>query len=272
MATQNKTEKIVTRSTSASSLITLLSTDEKTSKRSRDDLTDEDTVSGITSFDELWLKIDCALKQSNQRIENKIDNCLAKINEVEAKLATLKAECTTGLQTMSVAVDDVRCELNATNEFVGRLERSSDLIISAVPYVSNENLKCTFEKIATTIGLDKAPLVDLKRMARTPIKAGDSPAIICQFALRSERDAFYRKYLLQRNLNLSHIGFESENRIFMNENLTVLARSIRNEALKLKRLRKIHQVFTRDGVVYVKPSLTTAAVACHSVAELEKIN
>lgn len=268
---QNKTEKVNTRSNSVSSLSSLL-TEEKASKRARDDQSKDPAGCEIASFDELWSKIDNAIKDSNRRIETKIEDCMAKINGVEEKLAALREECSTSIKSMAVTIDEVRCELSSTNEFVGRLEKSSELIISAVPFVTDENLKNTFEDITKSLGYTSAPLVDLKRMARAPIKPGDSPAIICQFALRAERDAFYRKYLERRDLNLSHIGLQSRNRIYVNENLTQTTRSIRNEALKLKRSGKLCQVFTKEGVVFVKPSATAAAVACHSLTQLENFS
>lgn len=259
-------QQIVTRSASSSSLNNLL--DEKTNKRLRDD--DATNQSDIQSLDELWTRIDKAFGESNQRIEAKIETCMEKINCLETQLAAVKDECCSNAKSFTAAVSDVRDDLAATDEYVARLEKASELIISAVPFVPNENLKGIFEHIAGAIGCNTLPIVNLKRLARTAIKPGEAPAIVCQFALRLDRDAFYRKYLEQRNLNLSHIGFQSNNRIFVNENLTLLARSIRAEALKLKREGQLLQVYTKDGIVFAKSTTAARATACYTVAHLEK--
>lgn len=265
MTHQNKTDKITTRSASSSSLNSFM--DEKISKRRRDEQSDHD----IKSLDELWTKINTAIEESNERIESKIESCMSKINSIEIQLSAHKEECSTIVNNISVAVHDVRLELNATNEWVGRMEKSPELIITAIPFVTNENLKSIFGNIARTLGYESIPMVDLKRLARSTIKPGESPAIMCQFALQMERDAFYKKYLEQRNLNLSHIGFQNGNRIYINENLTQSARSIRSEALKLKRQGKLLKVYTKQGVVFVKTCNADPAVACCSLEQLEKL-
>lgn len=246
--------------------------EEKSVKRARDKPSKHGSEGEIASLDELWSKIQGAINESNIRIETKIESCLVRIDEVETQLTAHKADCSQNVKSICASINEVRCELSATNEYVSRFEKSSELIVSGIPYVNEENLKNTFLSIATTLGYTIAPSVDLKRMARAPIKPGESPSIVCQFALRSERDSFYRRYLGQRNLSLSHLGFQSNNRIYVNENLTQLARGVRIEATKLKRLGKIHQVFTRDGVVHIRTSSTSAAIACHSVMALEKLN
>lgn len=260
--------KINTRSNISSSLNNLLE-EKNNNKRSRDDLSLDASGQEIHSLDELWAKINLAISQSNTQIESKIETCMAKINGLEEKLAKFQGECSNNISSISAAVNEVRGELHSTNEWIGRFEKSSELIISAVPYVTNENLKATFEHITKALGFDTVPLVGLKRLTRNPIKPGDSPPIVCQFALRMERDVFYRQYLAHRQLNLSHVGFESSNRIYINENLTHFARNIRTEALKLRRHGQLQQVYTKDGVVFAKGSSATAAVACHSLAHLE---
>ncbi|EDS36084.1 conserved hypothetical protein [Culex quinquefasciatus] len=57
-------------------------------------------------------------------------------------------------------------------------------------------------------------------------------------------------------------------RIYLNENLTELARSIKGSALKMKKDGKLHSVFTKDGFVQVKDRAEDEARPVHSVEQL----
>ncbi|EDS32913.1 papilin [Culex quinquefasciatus] len=93
-------------------------------------------------------------------------------------------------------------------------------------------------------------------------------AKLLQFTFRAARDEFYRRYLSSRNLSLSHLGFSVNKRIYLNENLTELARSIKGSALKMKKDGKLHSVFTKDGFVQVKDRAEDEARPVHSVEQL----
>ncbi|EDS41719.1 conserved hypothetical protein [Culex quinquefasciatus] len=99
--------------------------------------------------------------------------------------------------------------------------------VAALPHAHDKNTQtCVVGAKLAYDPLD-VPMVDLKRLAKPPIAARSAPPILCQFAIRNERNAFYSKYLSLRNLNLEHIGFNNKNRIFINENQTPkIAKSI----------------------------------------------
>lgn len=231
----------------------------------------------IENLNDLWQKMKRMIDQSNVRIENKIESCSLelgkRIDNIEQQLATARTECASRTDELSGAIDTVRYDLSLASECIERTEKSHDLIFSGIPYLQSENLKEIFQKIANSLsyGNSEIPLVSLKRLARLPIAPGSNPPIACQFALLNERDAFYRKYLSLRTLNLSNIGFDNGNRIFVNENLTQRARAIRAEALKLKKDGRIQQVSTRNGVVFVKTRRSTTNVECLSVEQLHNI-
>lgn len=214
------------------------------------------------SLDDLWAKIESKIDSLKLDLEN-------RINGLEMQLAQLKNDCASRIDVFSEAVVEVRADLNLTNNWIGRIEKYQDLIITGVPYTATEDLKVVYRKIATKLAFkkDEVPMVDLKRLAKTPISTGSTPPILCQFALRNERNTFYSKYLNQRDLNLEHIGFDNKNRIFINENLTAEDREIRTAAIKLKKEGRIQQVYSRDGVVHVK-SRGGPAEACYTIEHL----
>ncbi|EDS28409.1 conserved hypothetical protein [Culex quinquefasciatus] len=183
-----------------------------------------------------------------------------------------RKECGEQMEAVHHRVNSVEFGLQQTAEDVARLERASELIISGIPYQQTENLPQFFQNIATVLGYDQPPIVDLQRLAKLPIAAGSAPPILCQFALRNVRNDFYRRYMTNRDLTLRHIGFDADKRIFMNENLTKLAREIRSQALRMKKAGIFAQVFTRNGAVYVKRQgqPTSELVQCVQQLSLQK--
>ena len=261
--------KVVTRSGSTSSLNTVGSQ----AKRSREDVSKHDDEE-INSLSELWTKMQSMLSSTSERIEAKIDSGNAalemRISKVESHLSAVRDEFSGRVIKLEEEVAATRYEMDYIAEAVHRADKNRELIISGVPYLNHENLADIFCKIASCIGYSETniPLVHLQRLSRSPIAPRLTPLILCEFALRNQRNEFYRKYLSERSLSLRHIGFESENRVYVNENLTANARRIRSEAIKLKKAGRLETVTTRDGIVYVKPKGSEKATAIHSLPQV----
>lgn len=215
------------------------------------------------SIEELWSKIETKFDTFKLDLEKRIDG-------LENSLAAFKTECGTKIDHLADSVSEVRHDVDHANASIGRLEKARELIISGVPYLQNENLPVTFGSIATKLGYNDAsvPMVSLARLAKPPIAVGSAPPIICEFALRADRNTFYASYLNQRDLNLSHIGFNNNNRIYVNENLTKEDRVIRAAALRLKKEGKIQKVYSRNGIVYAKGRGNAPAEPCPTMDHL----
>lgn len=258
---------MVTRSGSTSSLVG------SSAKRSRDDLTKHDDGE-IVSLDDLWNKMQSMLRTTSERIETKIESCNAalekRMSNIEDKLTAVREECSDKVAKLEDAIADVCADVDLAAEAACRIEKNRDLVFSGIPYQSREDLSDIFRKIAVSIGFDEnnLPIVCLRRMTRGPISSGASPLILCEFSLRQERNEFYRQYLSKRSLCLQNIGFESANRVYINENLTSNARQIRAEAIKLRKSGQLENVTTRNGVVFVKRKGSEAASAIYSLQQI----
>lgn len=259
---------VITRSGSTSSLIGSLA------KRSREDLTKHDGDNEIVSLDDLWNKMQTMLTSTCDRIEKKIESCNATLEKrmsgIEGELNAVRKECSEKVVKLEETVAGVRADLDFAVEAMYRMDKSRELILSGIPFQSRENLDELFRKIALTIGYseNQLPLVGLHRLARAPISSGTSPLILCEFALHSKRNEFYRLYLSKRSLCLRDIGFDSGNRVYVNENLTNNARKIRAEAVKLKKLGHLDQVSTRNGIVHVRRKGSDNASAIYSLDQI----
>lgn len=240
----------MTRSVSTSSVH-----DGNSSKRPRDETA---ASADFSENSEMLNKIQQMFEASNAKIEAKIDASISRVEQritcVEKQFSSFRLDCTDNINKLAAAVTEVRVGLTSTAQRLDRLEKSNDLLISGVPYVANESLQQLFRNLSTCLAYSDTdmPLVDLRRLSRLPITTGSSPPIVCQFAIRNARDEFFRRYLKTRNLSLRNVGFDSDQRVYMNENLTPHARNIRTEAIKMKKDGVLLKVFTRNGVVYIQ--------------------
>lgn len=155
----NSNHRMITRSTSVSSLV---GQDGNTLKRSRGELDKDGEMDEVTDLADLWSKIQnmmsssAALREEKfNNIESKIDACKSdledRIDGIEHKLAELKNECNSNVQNIAGTVDVIRHELDHTKEGIDRLGRSQDVLISGVPYLQNENLLGLFRNIANSL-------------------------------------------------------------------------------------------------------------------------
>ncbi|EAT44038.1 AAEL004550-PA [Aedes aegypti] len=207
-------------------------------------------------------------------IEAKIDSCKEdleqKIGNIEQQLSVLRTECKAEIKNVSDSVTVVRDDLELTRRNVHRSGTINELIVSGIPYTSDENLLEIFLNISKALSYNSSevPMVYLKRLSKLPIKAGSAPPILCQFSLRGVRDEFYARYLQLRTLNLCHVGFNNQNRVYINENLAREDREIRTQAIKLKKQGRIQQAFTRNGIVFIRVKNGDDAVPYYTLEQL----
>lgn len=239
-------------------------------KRSRDDLdrTDEDQ---IESLNDLFSRMQSMFDNTNKRIDSCKADLQAEITTLRNDVHQFKVECTSNINELSTSITKMRTYVHQNSERIRAAEKSNDLILAGVPYVSNEDVSILIRKVSIALGYTEQdlPLLYSQRLAKVPIANGATPPIVLQFAFKLARDNFYRRYLSVRNLSLIHIGFNVDKRIYINENMTDEARRIKGKAISLRRSGKLHAVFTKDGCVFIKPTPDDEAVMVRSLDELE---
>lgn len=243
-------------------------------KRSREDL--DHMEDSVESFDDLLIRMKQLIADGNAKIEEKIDsNNAALVNEISSlreEVHQLKADCYLDFGKLSEMQVKTDTAVRKNKDAVNRLAKSNDLILSGIPYNPTESTNVIVETISAALGYCEPnyPLVFSKRLARAPIAVGSTPPVLLQFAFKACRDDFFFRYLSKKNLNLGLLGFGVDKRVYLNENLTESARSIKGVALKLKSGGRIQNVFSKDGTIFVKPLGDDAAVPVFDVEDLTK--
>lgn len=206
-------------------------------------------------------------------INNKLDTVKAELDEkldsVSRDFTSFKAECAEKFKTTDNALREMESRIEGISQEIGGIENRNELIVSGVPHISGENVEVYFKAMWKQVGLPEnpAPLVDVRRLR--PGTQGDG-LILLQFALRNNRDDFYSSYLRKRDLQLQHLGINSTRRFYVNENLAVAARKIKKSALELKKSGKLSSVYSKKGIVHVKPAADQPGTAVHSESQLQR--
>lgn len=248
------------------------SNENQNKKQSREDL--DRTVADVENFDQLLFRIGKMIDDGNAKIERKIEASNATlVNEISTlrdEVNQLKIDYARDLTALKESHAKTAEEVRRNRGAVGNLVKSNDLILTGVPYCPTEKTNEVLRKIAVVLGYSESdvPLVFTKRLARVPTTTGATPPILFQFAFKAAKEEFFRRYFSVKNLSLLHLGFDVDKRIYLNENLTDSARSIKGAALKLKRNGRIQNVYSKDGTIYVKPLDDAPAVP---VLDLEQL-
>ena len=207
--------------------------------------------------------INNVLKEAFALINTRIDSLDAKIDGMETRLKEhlnseiaeannfLKLELASLNNKIAVIVERVGLVENIdmdTEMRLSELERlahRNDLIINGLPdSVTNLNSVC--KNICNIIGLDPTT-IDNCNLFR--VKSG---AVVIKFSSSYVKDLFFRSYLKFKRLNLTHIGFDSAQRIFVNESLTKQTATLLKTANKFRKDGWISNTFTKNGFLFIK--------------------
>lgn len=196
---------------------------------------------------------------------------------LEEKIADMKIEVMSEVKEVQKATDDkVECLEQVSQVFesrMGKLERQNlerEVVITGVPYEQNENVAKIINHIcqAVNFNMDNS----LENIFRIPSRATSNTPIIIKFWSKDLKYMFMSGYFKLKNLNLTHAGFNTApRRIFINESLTPGNREIFALAQRLKKEKKIHQVRTRGGLVYVSVNDQSGPLCIINKSRLESL-
>lgn len=232
--------------------------------------TDESEITNDEmTISQLAHRISKELESTKTAITKQInDGMLAVKTELKADLETIRSQLEATISEISTSVSQNKESLRSTSEALTRSFNVSDLIVSGVPYMRNENLLDYFDTWCKSLGYTNTPLVDARRLSKLPMTVGKKYLILLQFAITNQRGDFYNCYLKTRSLTLDQIGFKTKDRIYVNENLTASARVIKTKAVAARKEGKLHSVFSRDGVIFVRKTATDVVRSVESEEQL----
>ncbi len=164
---------------------------------------------------------------------------------------------------------------------IEKLERESlilNLMVTGIPWQTNENVNALVDCLCKSIGFNDGlnSLSDYYRLINknsatensTQITSIKTPPLVLKFWSYEGKQHFFKLYLNIKSLNLSHIGFGTNSRIYINEMLTLSSKQIFLRARQLQREKKIFQSHTNKGLVVIKRTDKAKSEIIYSMDQL----
>lgn len=218
------------------------------------------------------------IKELEVKVQQQTDNLLPLVESVSLKLAELEiklskrideefslfaakiaasSSCLASLEAnMKKAEGDIEClkqQLSSVTQQRAAPDIVADAIAFGVPYTEGENLKSIFNQICLSIDFMSPQIRDIFRTK--PSTATLNSAIVIKFHSPLDRNRTLRAFgdyrrRMKSTASLSAIGTEGKFHIY--ESLSKENRRLLQEAIKLRRERKLLSVYTMRGCVHVK--------------------
>lgn len=216
------------------------------------------------------------------------------VDSLKADLGCVRAELKNDIDAMAnnleINLEKFDSEQSAQADRITRLEdtiarmqRISELVISGIPFVIGESCieivkniskVISFHTTSDTVSAFRLKKTGVKHSSKTLRNAGNGddnnvhPLIVVKFASTTDKSTFMGKYLTYKSLCLKDIGFQSDRRIFIKENLTPANYRVFRACSDAKRNESIAKLHTRDGICYIGRSSSDPMVAIHSIRQL----
>lgn len=210
---------------------------------------------------DLNVKLDSIVSIINNKIENMQKEFNDKINTVFAdfdtrirdlckEMETRDEQCSSFNRRLSEL--EHQMSLNGSMALrinaIERRNNEAELLLTGVPFITSENVPEIIRKLCNKIGIDFNACVML---AFRTGKRKEAPIIVrCSSA--ATKQYILDKYFKYKSLAASDVGFDCNDRIYLNECLTTYDKALYKLANELRKAGKIHKVSTRNGLVVIK--------------------
>lgn len=232
-------------------------------------------------FDKLTQEIQIMINNKFNEYKTELLNVFEKsFNVIKNELHDV-TERVKQLETVSANIKSSKDEINLLKNKIKQLENknvSCELRINEIPYNENENLFLIFEKICNTINISMPAIKTIYRLQNVNNKNKNNSkdaVIIVKMWSPYDKNYFLKSFTNFRKINkgfnfcLKHIGESSNNKFYINENLTQYNFNILRAANKLKKAHRIHSAFSLRGLIYVKIAADSNLIR---IDEIEVLN
>lgn len=233
------------------------------------------SCSRLSALDDLLKEVHQEFSLGRMTLSSRIEGCFSSLRKelfgIREDLRMLKTDLTSGLNELSVSVSSVKHDAFVNKEANERLEKANDLLLTGVPFSTDEDLHEGYRKVAAHLGYNDGclPIVHTRRLSNRRLTVGSTSPVLYQFALKSARDDFFLRYLSKLDLTLLNLGFDSSKRVYLNENLTYQALQVRRSATFLRSAGKLTQVKVKNGIVFVQRDTDQRLIPVYSTSQLD---
>lgn len=209
-------------------------------------------------------------------LNTKFEEFVERLSKVEVANNDLVKE-NTSLKTQVLGSAN---EINSLKEAMNNLEQYSRrdcLEIKGIPEKESESVEETND-IVQSLG-DKIGVTiqeyDISISHRLPSRrssslyTGSPTPIIVKFTNRIVRDKFYRARRLLKNITSENLGYNTSNKIFINESLTQRNKDLFYKCLQVKKAKGLKFLWTNVGKIYMKKDDHSSVMHIASIKDLK---
>lgn len=249
----------------------------------RIDLLETNLTAAIdTKIENVATLINSKISELNDRINNVEKNLIKKmldnddeilkksevnIGQVHNKITAMNTHLNNTCDLINQRIDLIsnnEVNISLIDDRISDLERLShgcDLIIRGIPKEVRD-LKQVFDEMSKAIScnIDHNSIGTIFRLP--------NGSILVKFISVGAKQYFFSMYLKQHNLNLSHIGYQVQNRIYINECLSKNTAMLLRVANTMRKDGWIFKTYTKNGYLFIRKSETGEDIKITSKTQL----
>lgn len=228
-----------------------------------------------THFDHIKSLISESEQRIRSLVESEFQSFRNAISDITERVRNLEVKCEQ-VDNLKVEICELKKKLLASENSIV----ADSIRISGIPFVENEDLSCSFNNICQNLNIIAPQVKNIYRLRRIyklnkPQKPKEEDIVV------KLQSPYAKNFLLKSiarhkrenrsKLTLRHAGIQSDQPIYINEDLTPHNHKILMSALRLKRDGKIHSAYTLRGLVYVRKRSTDEPVLMEYIEDLDKL-
>lgn len=216
---------------------------------------------------EIVAEVQSSVQQTMATIQHKVDVTAEDLTALRVKHDCSLMDITQRVQALELEQSSHIRETSFKFDDIHRQLRRDEAVILRVPFKDGENLRNHFSAVLSALNLPHEAFTNVmvRRISRINPQASArpkvvAPPIVVAFESKFRRNEFMKAYFAKKNLSLRDLGFPSDERVYVNENLSAQNHAAFQTAMAWKREKKIHSVKVSDGMVFVNTSRESQSV------------
>lgn len=205
------------------------------------------------------------IKCSVQFVHDSVMELTTKMSDLEQEIVLLKKS------KDEIATLQERCKaLELQQQMNEQRSRMNNIEIKGVPQHSSENLYSILDKIGDKIQC-RIPKEQISYIARVPMRNDSrNKNIICSVVNSYLKQNFISAARKFKNLTVGDIGIQGNNRLFINDHLTIDNKLLLNKTKILAKERGFDYVWVQDCKIFVRKNQTSPKYHIRTELDLKK--
>lgn len=215
---------------------------------------------------EIVAEVQSSVRELIASVQEKVDTTAHELSLLKQKHEGSVRELTKRIQELEITQATQSQETSYKFDDIHRQLRRDEAVVLRVPFKENEDPRKLFISILDALQLPREQFVNatIRRISRVNPQSSSrkvvSPPIVITFESKFKRSEFMLAYFRKKNLSIRDLGFPSDDRVYINENLSAQNHAAFQIAMGWKREKKVHSVKVSDGMVFVNTSKDSKSI------------